>query len=132
MNIFQYIATFGILLAIWLVAYAIDRRLKDLCDMVDRMGDLLLEHGKANENHYRELYALGCEAAEYAERSLQTEISALGKLGELVDELQHPPDSEPTEGEKTAEEKLKEKYFTDGVLNILGYSAESARKKDDK
>jgi len=132
MNIFQTIAIFGMLLAIWLAAFAIDRRMRMLCDMVDRVGDLLLDSGKANECHYRELYALGCEAAEYAERSLQTEISTLGKVGELVDTLQHPPDAEDAEDEKTAEEKIKEKHFTDGVLNILGYDADMARKKDDK
>lgn len=132
MNIIQYIAIYGILFAIWLSAFAIDRRLRMLCDLADHMNDLLLEHGKADENHYRELYALGCEATEYAERGLQAEISTLGKVGELVDTLRHPPDVKDTEDEKTAEEKLKEKHFTDGVLNILGYNMETARKKDDK
>ena len=97
-----------------------------------RISDHADENARRAEERYLNLYSALCEATEYAERSLQTEISTQGALCRLLEETNHPPDEVAERREKRAEEKRKDELFAQGVQNILNYDLPVAGKKGRK
>lgn len=110
-------------------AAAVSAVLWRICDRLDG------EAAAAQERHHS-MYALMCENTEFAERQLQAEIGTQGLVARLADEHDHPPDRKAAEGEKepsvSEAERRREKAYSEGVLSILGYSAEVARKRGDE
>lgn len=107
--------------------WAVHRLSMSKCDEINRQ----------RHQEYLGLYGCALASAEHQRATLEGVNSLSVSLCALGEQLQHPPDEKgadlrpdcpDTDKSEDNAAALAEKAFTEGVLNVLGYSADIARK----